>query len=317
MKWLKLLLFWAMLFLGSQSVFAQNWFPIGATWYYDNSSFSNSYEQIIKLQVAKDTVVLGIDCKLLTQKNYFIDINSHLDSNYKANLFAWERNDSVYFLQNDSFLMIYNFDNSLGDSSNVLDYFPYLGEICDSADSILNYRVDSTGMLTINGQALKYYVTNVKSLNNSLVWPYQLKIMERIGSTEFIYPTYTCGTDVPWPQSLRCYSDSIIGLYQPDANFPCFSFPTAINELSDFRSLRLFPNPTNDYVTLDYGFTDWNKGAVSLEITNELGQVVYTQPLPMYSGFQQLDVARFAAGMYNVAVKRGGAVVAVAKLVKE
>ena len=263
MKGFKLLLLGSILFLSSQSAFAQSWFPIGATWYYDNSTGSNSYDQIIKLQVVKDTVVLGIGCKLLTQKNYFIDINSHLDSNYMTNLFAWERNDSVYFLQNDSFLMIYNFDTSLGDSSNVLDYFPYLGEICDSADSILNYRVDSTGILTINGQALKYYVTNVKSLNNSLVWPYQLKIIERIGSTEFIFPTYICGTDAPWPQRLRCYSDSIIGLYQVDESLPCFSFPTGINELSDFRLLKLFPNPTNDYVTL-FGTKPQHQAIVSL-----------------------------------------------------
>ena len=68
---------------------------------------------------------------------------------------------------------------------------------------------------------------------------------------------------------------------------------------------------------MDYGFTDWNKGAVSLEITNALGQVVYTQALPMYSGFQRLDVSRFASGMYDIAIKRNAALVAAAKLVKE
>lgn len=83
------------------------------------------------------------------------------------------------------------------------------------------------------------------------------------------------------------------------------------------QMLKVFPNPAGDIATVDYGFTDWNKGAVSLEITDALGQLIYTQPLPMYSGYQRLDVSRFAAGLYNVVIKRSRATIATAKLVKE
>jgi hypothetical protein len=47
--------------------------------------------------------------------------------------------------------------------------------------------------------------------------------------------------------------------------------------------LKVFPNPATDITTIDYGFTDWNKGQPALEICNALGQTVYTQYLPMYS----------------------------------
>ncbi len=100
---------------------------------------------------------------------------------------------------------------------------------------------------------------------------------------------------------------------------PCDTLSTMTTEVRSIKEkiLKVFPNPASDIVTVDYGFTDWNKGAVSLEITDALGQLVYTQSLPMYSGYQRLDVSRFASGLYNVAIKRSGAAVAVAKLVKE
>ena len=99
----------------------------------------------------------------------------------------------------------------------------------------------------------------------------------------------------------------------------CDTLSTATQDIRDAREqiLKVFPNPATDVTTVDYGFTDWNKGLVSLQITDALGQVVYTQPLPMYSGFQRLDISRFAAGLYNVAIKRSGATVAVSKLVKQ
>lgn len=79
--------------------------------------------------------------------------------------------------------------------------------------------------------------------------------------------------------------------------------------------LKIFPNPANDVATIDYGFTDWGKGAVNVEITNALGQIIYTQQLPMYSGFQKINVSQFAAGTYTVFIKRANAVVATNKVV--
>ena len=82
--------------------------------------------------------------------------------------------------------------------------------------------------------------------------------------------------------------------------------------------MKVYPNPATDYAVVDYGFTDWSTGtSVSMEITDAIGRVVCTQSLPAYSGFQKLDVSKFASGLYNVAIKRSGATVATAKLVKE
>jgi|GEM_PF-441056 hypothetical protein len=97
----------------------------------------------------------------------------------------------------------------------------------------------------------------------------------------------------------------------------CDSLSSSTQDIRNDKEkiLKVFPNPTTDLATIDYGFTDWNKGAVSLEITDAFGQLIYTQPLPMYSGYQKIDVSRFAAGMYTVFIKRNNGVVASNKLV--
>lgn len=83
------------------------------------------------------------------------------------------------------------------------------------------------------------------------------------------------------------------------------------------KILKVFPNPANDVITIDYGYTDWSKGEASMEIANSLGQVVHKQALPMYSGFQKLDVSNYASGSYTVFIKRKEVVVATGRLVRE
>lgn len=97
----------------------------------------------------------------------------------------------------------------------------------------------------------------------------------------------------------------------------CDTLAMATQDIRDAKEqiLKVFPNPANDAATVDYGFTDWNKGAVSMEVANTLGQTVYTQALPMYSGFQKIDVSQFAVGTYTVFIKRNNATVAANKLV--
>jgi hypothetical protein len=100
---------------------------------------------------------------------------------------------------------------------------------------------------------------------------------------------------------------------------PCDTI-TGLNDVARAdkeKLLKVFPNPATNFVTIDYGFTDWNKGEVSLEITNELGQMVHQQPVPMYSGFQKVEVQNFAPGMYTAFIKRKGQVVATAKFAKQ
>jgi hypothetical protein len=80
--------------------------------------------------------------------------------------------------------------------------------------------------------------------------------------------------------------------------------------------LKIFPNPSSDYTVIDYGFTDWSKGPVVLEIDNAMGQAISSIQLPMYSGFQKIDISWWASGIYTAFVKRNNSIIAAAKFVK-
>jgi hypothetical protein len=83
------------------------------------------------------------------------------------------------------------------------------------------------------------------------------------------------------------------------------------------HQIKVYPNPATDVVMVDYGFTDWSKGAVTLQLTNALGQVVFTQNLPLYSGFQKLNISPYPAGTYRITLHRSNQTIAKATLVKE
>lgn len=130
-----------------------------------------------------------------------------------------------------------------------------------------------------------------------------------LNDTGFIIPSFALG--VPYYPNYRLGALS---------GSPCDTI-SSLNETeraAKEKQVKVFPNPATENVTIDYGFTDWSKkGEITMEIANELGQVVYAQVLPQYSGFQRLNVGGFASGMYQVFIKRRGLVVAVEKLVKE
>ena len=79
--------------------------------------------------------------------------------------------------------------------------------------------------------------------------------------------------------------------------------------------LKVYPNPASQQITVDYGFTNWSKGQPILQICNILGQVVYKQLLPMYSGYQKIDISILAPGIYTVYVNQKAAVLAATKVV--
>ncbi|HWB62108.1 MAG TPA: T9SS type A sorting domain-containing protein [Chitinophagales bacterium] len=89
------------------------------------------------------------------------------------------------------------------------------------------------------------------------------------------------------------------------------------HQTPDERQLKIFPNPAKDYTIIDYGYTDWSRGGVSMEIINELGQMVHSQQLPMYSGFQKMDVSQYTGGTYMVYIKRANEIVATDKFIKQ
>jgi hypothetical protein len=158
------------------------------------------------------------------------------------------------------------------------------------------------GKIYISGSSGTYYLSVIDSADNPdsacNFLDQSMHIPTLIDGVPY-NPNYRLGALTGSP----CDTDTVSGLNE-------------VARAAKERILKVFPNPAEDYTVVDYGFTDWSKGPVSLEICNSIGQTVYQQQLPMYSGYQKIDISPFASGMYMAFIKRGGGVVATAKFVK-
>ncbi len=116
------------------------------------------------------------------------------------------------------------------------------------------------------------------------------------------------------PYTLPYYPNYLLG---PLSGSGCDTLDLSISEQKKEKQLNVYPNPATVFVTIDYGFTNWNKGNVELQIINGIGQLMYEGKLPPYSGFQKVNVGSFARGIYLVTLKQQGQVIGNAWFVKE
>jgi hypothetical protein len=96
----------------------------------------------------------------------------------------------------------------------------------------------------------------------------------------------------------------------------CDTLGVGIQEIKENFGFLVKPNPASTYVEIDYGNFPWQSSSqASLHIYNLLGELVYTQNLPQYSGKRILDIQNFAAGVYVLQIKDNGNLVGTEKLV--
>ena len=275
--------------------FAQNWALPSSSWTYAYAWMSPvSY---FTISGVKDTTVDGIFCKKIGQSTPY---------------YSYESNDTVFFFLNGQFRSTYYFNANVGDT--VSFYNSTL--LCSPRDTIVKAIITSIDSIVLSNQILKrFYPTTVLDSTGLTLSSQLSPYIEKIGGN-YIYPYFytNCTFDQEY-YNICSYSDSTISNYYLSQNDSCLS--TSVVDIYGNKVVKIYPNPTDNFITIDYNSIDWNKGEISLEITNELGQIVTQQHLPMYSGFQKIDITSFATGVYHVFIKRGLQIVAVSKFAKQ
>ena len=95
---------------------------------------------------------------------------------------------------------------------------------------------------------------------------------------------------------------------------------TGITTQGNAAILRLgvYPNPATNYVITDYGNFGWQESSrLTLTITDNIGRVVYSTPLPQYSGVHKANVSGFASGIYHIIINDNHNNISSGKFVKE
>lgn len=253
MKKFLLILF---LFLSS-NLFAQNFAPVGAKWYYSlpvNPPYIIDY---IEAESVGDTIIDNKICSKIISTYYYLQIQ------WTDTWFMRSDSDKIFYYQCDSsrFLVLYDFTKQQGDSFVIEGY--YKG---GSAVPLIAY-IDSVGTVNINGQNLKFFYAHT---NDSLQYS-DWSGTELFGNYRWMFPQGDFSFNYYGP--LRCYNDSGFGLYETGVTPSC-DWMTSVSEINSSNpSIEISPNPSSGIFNLQFQNSSLIK---SIDVMNVLGKKIFS-----------------------------------------
>ncbi len=233
----------------------QNWAPVGATWYYGFSVWTNA--GYYKIENVGDTTILtnqvhAFQCNKLQKTHYNKNlVTQTIDTVVIGTEYTYSDNDKVYIYKHHQFYTLYDFSAQIGDTWIVPEISRY-----DGCDSIGTIRVDSIGTMTINTENLRYICVSL--LDTMQKWGWKAKIVEKVGPIKsyssypyaYLFPQKFdyCGMildEYIEGGNFRCYSDNSSFSYSPELA-PACDFITSVNTLDEISAkITIFPNPSN------------------------------------------------------------------------
>ncbi|MCY7410617.1 MAG: hypothetical protein LH473_10110 [Chitinophagales bacterium] len=206
---------------------AQTFAPVGSIWYYNHEWFSgNNNEDYTRIESIADTIIEGRLCSIVHIENAYQNATGFPDSIY---LFYDSGKVYRYFNDFNKWGLQFDFTAEIGDT--ILIYGNVYNSILDS----FNVIVDSIGYIDINGHSLKTLNYN----ESSLYWEDAQKVIEEIGGTFFLFPTYTLAENTN--DGLRCYSDSLVGYYNSGLVQTCDTVINSVEYVGNLTYYSIYP----------------------------------------------------------------------------
>lgn len=297
---MKKLLFLCFLFSSICTIAQSEWFPVGAKWYFNLQELEQYKADGYRVfTVLKDTIVDSKQSKCISKTA----INSKGQILNNEVIIMREENKRVYWYNNDSFQLIYDFSLNPGDtlerSASTIG--------CDSVSPII---VDSITETSINGVPIKIQYLSYVGYNtdfNGEDYIFRKTIMEKIGSEDnFMYESLTSLIDDNFAfTGLRCYLDNNLeyhsnwwkNIYN---NIACDTLIyLGIQKLKISDGISVSPNPTAGL------FTITSKVPLeSLEIYNISGYKIKTYDIRS-NIFCEFDIKNYQHGTYIVVLTTG------------
>jgi len=215
----------SLLMLTFSSANGQDWAPIGAIWNYSAFNFGTPVIDVSSITSVGDTVIGGKACRVLSYNN------ASLCSWVSPNFIHTDSNRVYYYDEtNAQFNLLYDFNAGQGDS----------WELDSGVDTfVFTIHVDSVDSTTINNVKLK--IMHLRSLDPMA--DFSGMAIERIGLVYYLFPQI--GVCDPQVFPLRCYEDSVMGLYETGVASTCDSLYVSLDEAPAIssNSINVYPNP--------------------------------------------------------------------------
>lgn len=305
-KIMKNLLITFMIFWSLQ-LLAQDFAPLGATWYYTENFVLTGDKAYLKIKSVKDTLFQGKNCKLLF-KTTLLQCNNRTELEI-----VYAQDSAVYFWDKDfaKFQKLYDFKVTKGNYWSILIKHD-LAEI----DTIKVY-VDSISTTKILNKTHKVLYVSYHPSYYNYVADYSSKIVFPIGDFTYLFnfaPYWAGACDFNTSGGLRCYEDSEFGYYSTAIADSCtyiYKYKwNSIDKLkdNDFKVV-VAPNPTQGKLkiscndNLKYKICLIDCFGRNIKTGNFMNEVVF-------------DISAYPKGMYFILIQNETGMTSHTKIIK-
>ena len=289
------------------SLSAQDFAPIGATWWYGKAGVFHPFVGYIKIESVKDTLINNQMCRKLDKEGDINCLYRPFDE------FVYSKNDSVFFydFELDTFQLMYDFNASIGDEWTMV--FPFWGGIDTVVAEVLN--IDEYIINGMNLNSLKIRYTNFCA-DQSNTYVFDETAIEGVGSLTYLFTQFwpinnnpidcwICDGDIP--TGIRCLSHPDIGEFHFPNQLPCESV-TAIEEISQNDHFNLILSDQELILQTDQADLD----DLQLRVVNVQGQQVIQDVLTQSEN--RVDISLLPPGIYVVIITNSNGYIAQQKV---
>ena len=271
------------------SLTAQEWFEDGAKWHYTHFYFVQPIIDFNVIEVVGDTILQGIECKILTRQKASCDIRPGTEIMY-------EDAEKIYFwnYEDQEFKLLYDFTKEVGETWQIDMWFE---DIIPEEEFVI-VRVDSIKMIIYGDQELKtWYITytnyEVDYLRNDV-------LVDKIGSINKFFPFEFQLCDAQYDRGLRCFQNSEMGLIHfTDEDCEEIIITSTEEEILE-HSINVYPNPTNDIFSIENRSNLIDVKSVTVFSTN--GQVLERIDVQQ-SKNQNIALYDYSSGVYFLQIE--------------
>ena len=275
---------------------AQVFAPEGSYWRYCGTGMLQSRHPFFLELIGKDTIE-GKEVLVISGDAQYVFSG-------KPYIFHCSGDSVFLFYEPDSsFNLIYNFSFQIGDTLRLnyknSEWYPVMSMQFEADSShFIRMVVDSTGMIDIQGNSLRYY----RMINDSSsIWvgdmgQFKIEVVEQIGllSPNFITPLVYGGFWDHWYLDLFYYSNTQILDFYGDSLGVCIS-NSEIYEFSFVDKLTVFPNPVSDVLMVIFSDYEMTYTGYLSDIYGR--KVMEIRPAP-HSETVAIQVAHLPSGIY-------------------
>jgi hypothetical protein len=253
----------------------------------------------VRLSYLRDTLINGQNCQILQRDEIVFD---YFSKKYYYHVCGYEvtyyKSGVTYILNENNFDTLYYF------SAKIHDRFKVTSKLAWDTSASANAEVIDTGLIEISSIKLKWLAIDYNFKQDNQEYNLRDTIIEKIGATKYYF--------LPWDYingmgdgnqggSLKCYHDSLLGIYSNKNSSNCaFDISLGVSTNDIENEVDIFPNPADDEISIDLKNNQINS---SILIYSSSGQIVDSRNIKSNNKYLKIKTSVWKDGLYLIVIQ--------------